>query len=205
MKKQINLYQPCCYPKREKATFKQFLILLGICLFSMLVLCLILNKQFAGLQETTLQQQTLRIKKQNKLSLFVTKLQNHRTPESELQQQLAIQDKIKAKQRLLASLAGIELHVTVSFSELMRGLSLANTSAVSIHDFSIIDGRLNISGQAKQSDSVPLWLTKLRTIKELSGVTFEKLKISDSGDSKGFFFQLSNNLKKETLKGKYND
>lgn len=205
MKKQINLYQPSCYPRREKATFKQFLTLLGICLFSTLVLCLILNKQFVTLQETTQQHQTLQIKKQNELSLFVNKLQNHHTPESKLQRQLALQDEIKAKQHLLASLAGIELHVTVSFSELMRGLSLANTSAVSIHDFSIIDGRLNITGQAKQSDSVPLWLTKLRTIKELSGITFEKLTISDSGDSNGFFFQLSNNLKQETFKGKHND
>lgn len=205
MKKQINLYQPSCYPKREKATFKQFLALLASCLFSLLVLCLILNKQFVNLQETTQQHQNLRLKKQNELNMLVTKLQNHQIPESKLQQQLALQDEIKAKQRLLASLAGMELDVTVSFSELMRGFSLANTSAVSIHDFSIIDGRLNISGQAKQSDSVPLWLTKLQTIKELSGITFEKLKIADAGDTKGFFFQLSNNLKKETLKGKHND
>ena len=200
MKKQINLYQPSCYPQREKATFKQFLTLLGICFFSVLGLFLILNKQFANTQEITQQHKLLLTKKQRELSALVMKLQSNRAPESKLRQQLVLQDEIKVKQRLLASLAGIELDVTISFSGLMRGLSLANTSAVSLDNFSIIDGRLNISGRAKQSDSVPLWLTKIQTTKELSGIAFEKLKISDSDHSKGFFFQLSNNLKTEPVK-----
>lgn len=200
MKKQINLYHPSCYPKREKATFKQFLILFGLCFFSMFALSLILNKQLQNTQANIQQHQALLTKKQRELGGLVTKLQNNRVPEAKQQQQRALQDEIKVKQRLLASLAGIELDVTVSFSELMRGLSLANTSAVSINDFSMIDGRLNISGQARQSDSVPLWLAKIQTTKELSGIAFEKLKISNSDNGKGFFFQLSNNVKTESVK-----
>ena len=200
MKKQINLYQPSCYPKREKATFKQFLTLLGICLFSVLVLYLILNKQFVNTQEIAQQNKALLTKKQSELSVLVTELQNNRAPESKVRKQLALQAEVEVKQRLLANLAGVELGVTVSFSELMRGLSLANMRSISIDNFSIIDGRLNISGQAERSDSVPLWLTKIQTTKELSGIAFEKLKISDADNAKGFFFQLSNNLKTETVK-----
>ena len=200
MKKQINLYQPSCYPKREKATFKQFLFLSGICFFSVLTLFFILNKQLLNTGELTEQQQRLVTKKQGELNVLVTKLQNKRVPEAKLRQQLALQDEIKVKQRLLASLAGIELNVTLSFSELMRGLSLANSDAVSINNFSLNDGRLNISGQARQSDSVPLWLTKIQTTKELSGIAFEKLTISDAHNNKGFFFQLSNNVKTEAVK-----
>ncbi len=198
MKKQINLYQPSCYPKREKVTFKQFLLLTGICLFSVLVLHLVLNKQFAKIQQMTQQQKALLMIKESELSVLVTELQNNRAPESKIREQLALQAEVDAKQRLLGSLAGIELGIVVSFSELMRGLSLANMRTISIDNFSIIEGRLNISGQAKQSDSVPLWLTKIQTTKELAGIAFEKLKISDN--AKGFSFQLSNDLENKTVK-----
>lgn len=200
MKKQINLYQPSCYPKREKATFKQFLILFALCFFSLAALYLIINKQLADTQERTRQHKALLIKKQSELSALITELQNNRAPESKLQQQRALQDEIAVKQRLLASLAGVELGETVSFSALMRGLSLAHTGTVSINNFSIIDGRLNISGQARESDSVPRWLTKIQTTQELSGIAFETLTISDSVNSKGFSFQLSNDVKTESVK-----
>ena len=200
MKKQINLYQPSCYPKREKATFKQFLALLGICFFSVFALMLVLNKQFADTHEIAQQHKALISNKQVKLNELLSELQNNHAPESKVRQHLELQDEIRAKQRLLASLSGIELGETVSFSELMRGLSLTHISTLSINDFSIIDGRLNISGVAKQSDSVALWLTKAQTTKELSGIAFEKLKIADAENAKGFFFELTNSVNNEAVK-----
>lgn len=200
MKKQINLYQPSCYPKREKATFKQFLSLLGVCLLSIFVLLTILSQQFANTQDSVQQQKSIFVQKQSDLSVLSTELQNKRAPEIKVKEHLALQSEIAVKQQLLASLAGIDLGEELLFSQLMRGLSLAKTNAISIDDFSIVDRRLNISGQAKKSDSVPLWLSKIQMTKELSGIAFEKLKITDSQQRKGFFFQLSNDLKTGTVK-----
>ncbi|MFT6986746.1 MAG: hypothetical protein ACJAT7_002590 [Psychromonas sp.] len=198
MKKQINLYQPSCYPKREKFTGKQFLFLAGICFLLVLALHLTLNNKFSKTQAIAAQHKALLTIKQTELAALVTELQNNRAPDSKIREQLALQTEIDAKQRLLGSLSGIELGRVVEFSELMRGLSLASMSAISIDHFSIIDGRLNISGQAKESDSVPLWLTKIQTTNELAGIAFEKIKISDIAG--GFSFQLSNNPKNKKAK-----
>lgn len=198
MKKQINLYQPSCYPRRQKFTCRQFVFLAAVCLFVVLALHLVLNNQFAKTQVIAAQHQALLAVKQGELAALVTKLQNNRAPDAKIRQQLALQAEVDAKQRLLGSLSGIDLAVVVSFSELMRGLSLASMSAISIDHFSIIDGRLNISGQAKESDSVPLWLTKIQTTNELAGIAFERIKIAEN--PRGFSFQLSNNPANKTEK-----
>ncbi|WP_019614564.1 hypothetical protein [Psychromonas ossibalaenae] len=200
MKKQINLYQPSCYPIREKATFKQFLLLLGICLSSALILHLFLADQYAEKQSAAQAHKKVLDAKQSELSLLITEVQKKRTPAHKTRELLALQDETAAKQRLLGSLAGIDIGVVVSFSELMRGLSLADTNSVSINSFSVMNGRLNIAGVAKQSDSVPLWLSKIQETDELADITFSQLQIL--GEAGRFSFQLTNNgKKKSTAKG----
>ena len=101
-----------------------------------------------------------------------------------------LEAEIAGKQRLLESLSGVEFGVVVSFSDLMRGLALANIDTLSIDKFSVQQGRLNISGKAKNSDSVPLWLTKIQATDELSEIAFKKLQIHDKENH--FSFNLSN-------------
>lgn len=197
MKTQINLYQPSCYPKREKATFIQFLGLLGCCILAVLVLHLFLNKQLTDAQEKNIQHKDLLVEKQAQLRSLVAKMQNNRALDVKVHEQTVLEDEIKAKRMLLTSLSGIELGTTVNFSTLMRGLSLAEMKSISISEFSIINGRLNILGQAKKSDSVTLWLTSILKNKELSNISFEKLKILDIDDGKGFSFELTNEVEGE--------
>lgn len=200
MKKQINFYQPSCYPERNNATFKQFLMLLAGCFFSVIFLYFILNQKFISEQQVAKQQQALLVKKQSELSVLVTQLQNNKTvPEEKVRQQLLLKKEVVDKKQLLASFAGVEANFLVKFSELMRGLSLANMKSISVNDFSIIGGRVSISGQARLSDSVPLWLGKIQTTKELSGIAFEKFEISAADDGNGFIFQLSNALKEAPI------
>ncbi|WP_028862444.1 hypothetical protein [Psychromonas aquimarina] len=199
MKKQINLYQPSCYPVRAKATFKQFLLLLGVCVSSALILNLFLADQYAEKQAAAQAHKKVLSEKQSELSLLITEVQKKRTPAHKTRELLALQDEIDAKQRLLGSLAGIDIGVVVSFSELMRGLSLADTNNVSINHFSVINGRLNISGLAKQSDSVPLWLSKIQKTDELADIAFSELQIL--GEAGHFSFQLSNAQDKNSSKG----
>ena len=189
MKKQINLYQPSCYPKREKATFKQFIFFTAACLIIAATAQLFMNRQLQQTQQQELQQKDVIDNKQKQLMALVSELQKNRAPESKIREQRTLQDEIAAKQRLLASLGEIEFEV-VSFSQLMKGLSLASINSISIDHFSIIDGRLNIAGQAKKGDSVPLWLAKIQTTPELADIAFEQLTISESDN--GFLFQLSN-------------
>ena len=198
MKKQINLYQSSCYLKRDKVTFKQFLLLTGICLFFVLILQLILHKQFIDTKQGIEEHKILLKLKNNDLILMVTQLQKKRAPEIKTQQYQDLQAEVETKQSLLASLSGVNFGVSVSFPELMRGLSLAEINTIRINNFSIIDGRLNISGQAKHSDSVPLWLIKTQAIEELSSIAFEKFKITEK--NKGFSFKLSNSVANKTLK-----
>ena len=197
MKKQINLYQVSCYPKREKATFKQFLSLVGFCLFSVFLLNFILDQQAEKIEKQTLLHREILKEKEQQLSSLLTKLQSNRAPESKRRELTALQAEIKGKQALLASLANIELAVTASFSKLMLGLSLADMDEISIENFSIINGVLNISGQAKSSDSLPLWLTNMQKTEQLSGIAFKTLEIMD--EKEGYSFKLTNKKKSSQL------
>ncbi|WP_354623742.1 hypothetical protein [Psychromonas sp. MME2] len=197
MKTKINLYQPSCYPKREKATFKQFSLVAALCVLSLVITPFIVNQGIEHVQKKLRVHESVLTDKQNELSALVVELQKNRAPEHKVRRQLALQQEINAKQQLLASLDIIDIDV-MSFSVLMKGLSLASTDAVSIDNFSIINGRLNISGYAKQSDSVPLWLSKVQTTDELLDIAFEQINISESDN--GFNFILSNMVKKEDNK-----
>lgn len=199
MKKQINLYQPSCYPKREKMTFKQFALLVTACLIFALLFLFHLGRQLSE-TETAIDQHKEGLKhKQQHMMVLVTQLQKKRAPEAKIREQKLLQTEVETKQALLRSLAGIDLEVSLSFSELMRGLSLAQIDSVSIEKFSILRGRLNISGQAEQSNSVPLWLSKVQKTQELKGTAFEKLNISENDT--GFSFLLSNSLADKTEQG----
>lgn len=196
MKKKINLYQPSCYPKREKATFAQFSLLLLICLSLSVVSYFIVSHQSQSLADKLLAHQKSVSGQQIELSDLVVELQQKRAPDDKLRLHSALEDEIKAKQRLLASIAGMDVTELVSFSELMRGLSYAYKSDLSINHFSMVSGVLNIAGDAKHSNSVPLWLSNIQVTKELSAVAFKSLSIEEE---KGFFtFKLTNS----DLKGK---
>ena len=190
MKNQVNLYQPSCYPKREKATFSQFLVLLLFCVFVSLGSYFFVAQQTKSANEQLLAHKTLLTEQQLQLSDLVVELQKKRAPDEKLRQHAVLQSEVKAKQRLLASLAGIDVKDLVSFSELMRGLSFADMPNLTINHFSMVSGTLNIRGDAKHSDSVPLWLSNMQVTQELSALAFKALSIKEE---KGFFtFQLTN-------------
>lgn len=199
MKTLVNLYQPSCYPKREKATFTQFLMLFMICISASLVAYFFSNNQTQTLQDQLANHKTSISNKQSELSSLVVELQKKRAPDEKLRLYSKLQNEVKAKQRIIASIAGIDVQDLVSFSALMRGLSYANMDNLSINHFSMVEGVLNISGDAKHSDSVPLWLSNLQVTKELSSVAFKALSIEETD---GFFhFKLSNSK----LKGAGNE
>lgn len=196
MKKQLNLYHASCYPQREKATLTQLLSLLVICLGASLLSYFVVNQQTRALNKSVLVQKIQLTDNQLQLSALVVELQKNRAPEDKLRQHARLQTEIKAKQRLLSSLAGIDLQEQLSFSALMRGLSYADMPDLTINHFSMVEGILNIEGDAKQSDSVPLWLSNIQVTAELSSVAFKALSISEKS---GFFtFELTNSK----LKGK---
>lgn len=199
MKTHINLYQQSCHPKREKATFSQFLVFLFLCLFISILGYFwtaqhtdTLNGQLAEQKATVVEQQLI-------LSDLVQRLQKNRAPEDKLRLQQSLQEEVKAKQRLLARLSGIDLRESVSFSELMRGLSYANMPEIRIDQFSMVERTLNISGEAQKSDSVPLWLSNIQLTQELSSVAFKALSITENEGV--FSFQLTNT----DAKGNKND
>ena len=190
IKTQVNLYQASCYPKREKATFSQFLGLLGVCLLASLVSYFGVNNQMQSAQERLLKQRASIENQQLVLSDLVVELQKKRAPDEKLRWFSQLQNEVSAKQRLLATLAGIDIKETVSFSQLMRGLSYADMPDLTINQFSMVAGSLNISGDAKQSDSLPLWLSNIQLTEELSSVAFSAMSIKKQ---KGYFtFQLTN-------------
>ncbi len=196
MKNQVNLYQPSCYPKREKATFTQFLLLFVVCLITSILSYFVVNNQTKSVNERLLNHKTLIANQQLLLSDLVVELQKKRAPDEKLRLFSQLQNEVTAKQRLLVTLAGIDIKESVSFSQLMRGLSYADMPDLTINRFSMVAGTLNISGDAKQSDSLPLWLSNIQLTKELSNVAFGALSIEEQ---KGFFtFQLTNS----DIKGK---
>ena len=201
MKKQINFYQPSCYPKKGKANFKQFILLVSLCLFSAIILTVTLKIQLKNTKANTLAHEQLLVAKQNELNQVIMVLKNNTARELKLSEKLAINAEISAKQKLLSNLSGIDIGENMSFPILMKGLSLANMNTININAFSIIDGRLNISGTAKYSDSVALWLNQFQEIKELSNVSFDKLILSARNNRQDFSFKLTNKRKAQANKG----
>lgn len=196
MKNKINLYQPSCYPKREKVTFRQFFIFACVCLLWLILTPFFANQGVDNAKQALKAQEAQLASQQDELNILVVELQKNRAPDSKVREQLALQTEIEAKRMLLASLGEIEIEV-IRFSDLMKGLSLAKTEDISIENFSMVDGRLNIAGFAKQGDSVPLWLSKIQTTDELMHVAFEQLNISEN--SQGFTFLLSNKTEKNDI------
>jgi len=196
IKKQVNLYQSSCYPKREKATFSQLLLLFAVCFSASVASYFVVNNQTQSVNERLLNHKVSIANQQLVLSDLVVELQKKRAPDEKLRLFSQLQSEVTAKQRLLVTLAGIDIKETVSFSQLMRGLSYADMPDLTINQFSMVSGTLNISGDAKQSDSLPLWLSNIQLTKELSNVAFGALSITEQ---KGFFtFQLTNS----DIKGK---
>lgn len=190
MKKLVNLYQPSCYPKREKGTFSQFLGVFTLCFLLALLAYFTSNYQTQSLQDKLINHQTKVEDKQVVLSDLVAELQKKRAPDDKLRLYSRLQNEVSGKQRILASIAGIDVEDLVSFSALMRGLSYANLDDLTINHFSMKDGVLNIKGDAKQSDSVPIWLSNVQVTKELSVVAFKAISIEEND---GFFsFKLTN-------------
>jgi len=190
MKKQINLYQPSCYPKRQKASLTHFLIVFFICLSLSLFSYFLTQKQAESLNEQLAMHKVALTNQQLKLSGLVAELQKKGKPDAQIRKHEALQKEVIAKQRLLTSIADIDMQDLVSFSALMRGLSNANMPDLTISHFSMAEGVLNISGDAKHSDSVPLWLANMQNPEELSGVAFSALSIEEIT---GFFtFKLTN-------------
>ncbi len=195
MKKRINLYQKNCYPKRENFIFSQFLILSFCCVAILLLSYFISHYQAESLKEKLVVQETNISEQQLTLANLKDKLQKNRAPDEKIRQHSVLQNELVAKQSVIASFSSIDVQDVVSFSVLMRGLSYANMSDLTIKHFSMTAGILNISGNAKHSDSVPLWLSNIQVTKELSNVAFKALSIKEET---GFFtFQLTNS----TLKG----
>ncbi len=195
MRKRINLYQKDCYPKREKFIFSQFLILSFCCATILLLSYLITRYQAESLKDQIVAQETNLSDQQLTLANLKDKLQKNRAPDGKIRQHRVLQNELVAKQSVIASFSSIDVQDLVSFSVLMRGLSYANMSDLTIKHFSMTAGILSISGNAKYSDSVPLWLSNIQVTKELSNVAFKALSIKEAT---GFFtFQLTNS----TLKG----
>lgn len=190
MKKQINLYQPSCHPKREKATLAQFLALIVICILGALLSYFVVDNQTKSLNEQLLSHQVVLNNQQLILSDLVVELQKKRAPDEKVRLHSALQNEVQAKQRLISTLVSIDIKESVSFSALMRGLSYADMPAVSIEHFSMVSGILNIKGEAKHSDSVPLWLSNMQITEELSSVAFKAVSIQEQKGT--FSFQLTN-------------
>lgn len=199
MKKQVNLYQPSCYPARPKWTFGQFILLLLLCCSLMVGAFFIGDYQSNALRAELSDKKQGVTEKQAQLAQLAAVLQKRKVPEEKLREHRQLLDEVAAKRRLLASIAGIDVQDLISFSALMRGLSEANMDNLSITHFSLSDGVLNISGHAKNGDSVPLWLSNMQRNEQLSTVAFKALSIQEA---RGYFtFQLSNS----NLKGKTNE
>jgi hypothetical protein len=199
MKKQVNLYQPSCYPKREKGTFPQFLAVFVVCFSLSLLTYFFSAYQTQSIKEKLANHKVSNDQKQLVLSELVVELQKKRAPDEKLRLHSRLQNEVTAKQRILASIASIDVEDLVSFSALMRGLSYANMEDLSINHFTMKEGILNIRGDAKHSDSVPLWLANLQVTDELSAVSFKAISIEEVN---GFFsFKLTNS----ELKGGANE
>lgn len=197
MKKRINLYQENCYPIREKLQFSHFFILFFVCIALSASSYFMANRQANSLNAQLVVHKTDINHQQSVLSDLTVKLDLNKAPDAQYRRHLILKNEVAAKQRLLTSISSIDVQELVSFSELMRGLSYANMPHLSIQHFSMIEGDLNITGNAKYSDSVPLWLSNIQVTKELSKVKFNALSIKQK---QGFFtFQLTNRTAKEKV------
>lgn len=190
MKQSINLYPPSCHPEKTKFSFMQLMLLIIACLLSIAVIeSFIINREDKILVKQQQAQQKSVLLEQE-LSSLIIQLQAKRAPQSLLQTKQLLSEDVASKQRLLRNLQQIDLGLVVSFSQLMLGISKADTEQISIMQFSINQGKLAIKGEAMHSDSVPLWLTSVQKTNELALVSFTGVEITEHKER--FQFQLSN-------------
>lgn len=201
MKKSVNLYHASCKPEKKVYSFAQLVLLIIPCVIGVVALLAMTMHEADLMNKTTVAATTKSSMLSDELSALQVQLQARKAPEAKVRVKDALSKEVAAKQRLLNNLNNIDLGLIVNFSELMLGLSKANVEPVSITEFSIYGGKLNIYGEARLSDSVPLWLTKIQGTDELGDVTFSGVDIYGKEDKDEFLFQLSNEVIDQTETG----
>ncbi|TEW56742.1 hypothetical protein E2R68_01490 [Psychromonas sp. RZ22] len=197
MKTTLNLYHESCRERKLNFNFAQFIVLLIVCILLVgLIKGVLVNEAHEMAEKKTAADAKLLAKK-HELSQLLVQLQANRVPEEKLRKKEHLSKQVADKQRLVTNLNQIDLGLVVSFSELMLGLSKADTEQISLSEFSIVNGKLNIKGQASYSDSVPRWLTRVQATTELHMVSFTTVDITQQKNI--FLFELSNiGLNKKT-------
>lgn len=199
MKKTLNLYHASCQPEKLNFNFMQLIIVFVVCILLVGLAQTLLINRASNMEEKEIIALNKLLALQDELSTLVIKVQANRAPENKVNEKNQLIMEVAAKRGLLSNLNQIDLGLLVSFSELMLGLAKADTEQVSITTFYISNGKLDIQGNASQSNSVPIWLSSIQTTTELHFVSFSAVNIIEQENN--FLFQLSNVGLKAKAKG----
>ena len=176
MKTNINLYQASCYLQKPKASWDQMLLCLSFSIVCMIFLKFYLDNKSDQLQQSSQEIKFLIVTKQEDLSSLSIKLVKQQMPIQKVQEVLELEKQIEFYQNISQN-RSLEHK---NYSIVMNELFLSKTDSINIKNFVIRNGKLDISGNALNSNSVPLWLLNMQSKKLLSEHSFDNFTLSGS-------------------------
>jgi len=174
MKTRINLYVKALQPVKEKLPLSMSLTISG----SVLVLTLLVLGSLFWLVngEKTHQQQlraTLSVEQGHlsKQSAILSEMNNNKVIIEKIKR---ITQKIQNKKKVLASLKQQDT-TPGGFSQLFISLAKVSDQKVWLTEIKSTEGLLTLSGAAKNSRDIPIWVARLNNVAALKGETFSSL------------------------------
>lgn len=148
-----------------------------------------LEKQYYESKQNNQQLQQQLKQQQNLLSI--------RTIDSKRVKELnALQVQVASKQSLLAQLTDHNHVQTTGFAGVMTEFINHQDKEIELRKIAIIDGQINLSGFAKNADSIPRWLASFAGSTFMAEQRFSYLNLLATNDKKIQFSLQSNALQK---------
>lgn len=195
-KLRVNLYRPNLLPPKQRLTLGNLAVatmgLLGLFLVIGLYSYWQLNrledeKQVASAQKAQFDQQKTHLETQIAA----------RTPDQVLIDRVDLETQQIALKRLLMSELSVRATLTSrGFAPVLTDLATVADASVWLNHIVLHEHDVMFAGFAEHPQSIPLWVSKLKTTQTLKGQAFSSMTM-DRGDDQPLAFTLSSQLKEE--------
>jgi len=174
----INLYPQHLKPKKEYLTLGN--VLLSWCVVAVAIgaVTLLFHYQNSQTEQSLAGYQSQDTSLSNQLIRLQAKLQKHKPAADKVAAVARLKMEIQSKKDSLKAVGEYDESQQLGYSGVMKSLADIGRDDISLNSIIMDSNRLDITGLARNAESIPSWINQFKSELNLVGRTFEKLKIS---------------------------
>ena len=193
----INLYSKEFQPKLVILSLKH---MIGIWIATAVVMALWVNLSNVEHKKMVIKEQSMNRELEDaedemmQTQVIVSSLRLDTALESQVEKARKI---VAGKRELDSYLSGNNNTKSGGFSGFMKALAVVKNDGIAITSFSIVQGRADIDGVARNADDVPKWISQFQKYPDLADLTFGSVKLNYNRDDNYLGFSLESKIKEE--------